>query len=224
MAGYADVPMALLLLAGTVVLLSSSSSRPAAVAGVLLAGCALMKNEGLPLAVLTAGSVLVLSPQRAIPGKALGLTLAAALPWLLSTRIRGIPSDLVTADTLQPQRLLELTPRLWPIAKAWVSQLAGVRSWGPLVAGAVVAGLIGWRPRRDLLVAFLLAVALLTAIYLITPYDVSRQLIVSIDRVTIAPLGLLALMMATGAPPGPATSHPEPPASGYSARRWGRSS
>src|SRR5215211_213577 len=152
MAGYADVPMALLLLAGTVVLLSSSSSQPAAVAGVLLAGCALMKNEGLPLAVLTAGAVLVLSPQRAIPGKALGLIVAGALPWLVSTRIRGIPSDLVTAGTLRPQRMLELTPRLWPIAKAWASQLAGVHSWGVLVAGAVVAGLIGWRPRRDILV------------------------------------------------------------------------
>jgi hypothetical protein len=224
MAGYADVPMALLLLAGTVVLLSSSSSRPAAVAGVLLAGCALMKNEGLPLSVLTASSVLFLAPRRAIPGKALGLMVAAALPWLLFTRIRGIPSDLVTAETLQPQRMLELTPRLWPIAKAWASQLAGVRSWSLLVAGAVVAALIGWRPRRDLLVAFLLAVALLTAIYLITPYDVSRQLVVSIDRVTIAPLGLLALMMATGEPPRPASSHPEPPASGYIAPRWPRSS
>jgi hypothetical protein len=213
MAGYADVPMALLLLAGTVVLLSSSSSQPAAVAGVLLVGCALMKNEGLPLAVLTAGSVLVLSPQRTISGKALGLIVAAALPWLISTRIRGIPSDLVTAETLRPQRILELIPRLWPIAKAWASQLAGVRSWGLLVAGAVIAGLLGWRPRRDVLAAFLLAVALLTAIYIITPYDVSRQLIVSIDRVTIAPLGLLALMMATGEPPRSATSHPEPPAS-----------
>jgi hypothetical protein len=223
MAGYADVPTALLLLAGTVVLLSSSSSRPAAVAGVLLAGCALMKNEGLPLAVLTAGAVLVLSPQRAIPGKTLGLIVAAALPWLVSTRIRGIPSDLVTAETLRPQRMLELTPRLWPIAKAWASQFASVRSWGLLVAGAVVAGLIGWKPRRDILVALLLAVALLTAIYIITPYDVSRQLIVSIDRVTIAPLGLLALMMATGEPPRSATSHPEPPASGsYDAPGDGR--
>jgi hypothetical protein len=63
-------------------------------------------------------------------------------------------------------------------------------------------------------------VALLTAIYLITPYDVSRQLIVSIDRVTIAPLGLLALMMATGDPLRSA----EPPASGHHARRWERSS
>jgi hypothetical protein len=219
MAGYADVPMALLLLAGTVVLLSSSSSQPAAVAGVLLAGCALMKNEGLPLAVLTAGAVLVRSPQRAIPGKALGLILAAALPWLLSTRIRGIPSDLVTTETLRPQRMLELTPRLWPIAKAWASQLAGVRSWGLLVAGTVVAGLTGWRPRRDILVAFLLAVALLTAIYIITPYDVSQQLIVSIDRVTIAPLGLLALMMATGERLRSARSHPELPTSGHGARR-----
>lgn len=150
--------------------------------------------------------------------------MAAALPWLLSARIGGIPSDLVTAETLEPQRVLQLTPRLWPIAKAWASQLAGVRSWGLLVAGAVVAGLIGWRPRRDLLVAFLAAVALLTAIYIITPYDVSQQLIVSIDRVTIAPLGLLALMMASADLPRSATSHPEPPASGYRARRRERSS
>jgi hypothetical protein len=201
MAGYADVPMALFLLAGTVVLLSSSPPQSAAVAGVLLAGCALAKNEGLPLAVLAACSVLVFSRHRSIAGKALALTVVAASPWLLFTRIRGIPSDLVTAENLHPQRVLQLSFRLWPIAREWASQLVGVRSWVLLVAAAIVATLIGWRPRRDMLVAFLLAVALLMVIYIITPYDVSRQLMVSIDRVTIAPLGLLALMMAcTDAP------------------------
>jgi hypothetical protein len=213
MAGYADVPMALLLLAGTVVLLSSSPSQPAAVAGVLLAGCALMKNEGLPLAMVSAGSLLLLSPHKAIPGKALGLAVAAATPWLVFTRVRGIPSDLVTAATLHPTRVLQLTPRLWPIAKAWVSQLAGVRAWALLVAGAVAAAMVGWRPRRDLLVAVLLSVALLTGIYVITPYNVAQQLVVSIDRVTIAPLGLVALMMATADRPRSALPDPEPPAS-----------
>jgi len=213
MAGYADVPMALLLLAGTVVLLSSSRTRPAAVAGVLLAGCALMKNEGLPLAVVTAGSLLLFSPHKAIPGKALGLAVAAAMPWLLFTRVRGIPSDLVTAATLQPARVLQLMPRISPIARAWASQLASVRAWALLVAGAVVAVLVGWRPRRDLLVAFLISVALLTGIYLITPYNVSQQLVVSIDRVTIAPLGLLALMMAAADRPQSAVPDPEPPTS-----------
>ena len=213
MAGYADVPMALLLLAGTAVLLTSSPARPAAVAGLLLAGCALMKNEGLPLAVLTAGSVLVFSPRRAIPGKALGLAVAGALPWLLFTRIRGIPSDLVTAETLHPTRVLQLTPRLGPIARAWASQLVSLRAWALLAAGAAGAVLVGWRPRRDLLIAVLFAVALLTGIYVITPYDVSRQLVVSIDRVTIAPLGLVALMMAAADPPRPAVPQPEPPAS-----------
>jgi hypothetical protein len=215
-AGYADVPMALLLLAGTVVLLNSSRTRAAAVAGVLLAGCALMKNEGLPLAVVAAGSVLLFSPHKAIPAKALGLTVAAAMPWLLFTRVRGIPSDMVTAATLQPTRVLQLMPRLWPIAKAWASQFASLRAWALLVAGAVVAALVGWRPRRDLLVAFLISVALLTGIYVITPYNVSQQLVVSIDRVTIAPLGLLALILATGEPPRSATSHLEPLASGSS--------
>jgi hypothetical protein len=212
MAGYADVPMALFLLAGTVVLLSSTPShQPVAVAGVLLAGCALMKNEGLPLAAVTAGSVLLFSPDKVIPGKALGLTVAAAMPWLLFTRVRGIPSDLVTAATVQPARVLQLMPRLWPIAKAWASQLASVRAWAVLVAGAVLAALVGWRPRRDLLVAFLVSVALLTGIYVITPYNVSQQLIVSIDRVTIAPLGLLALLMATADRPRSAAPDPEPP-------------
>jgi hypothetical protein len=215
MAGYADVPIALLLLAGTAVLLSSGPSHPAAVAGVLLGGCALMKNEGLLLALLTAGAVLVFSRDRAVPAKALGLIVVGALPWLLSTRIRGIPSDLVTAETLQPERVMQLTPRLWPIAKAWASQLLSIRSWAMLVAGAVVAALVGWRPRLDLLVAFMLAVALLTGIYVITPYNVSLQLVVSIDRVTIAPLGLLALMMATANPPQSASVHPEPLASGH---------
>jgi hypothetical protein len=219
MAGYADVPMAFLLLAGTIVLLSSTPPQPAAVAGLLLAGCALMKNEGLPLAVVAAGSVLLFSPHKAIPAKALGLTVAAAMPWLLFTRVHSIPSDMVTAATLQPTRVLQLMPRLWPIAKAWASQFASLRAWALLVAGAVVAALVGWRPRRDLLVAFLISVALLTGIYVITPYNVSQQLVVSIDRVTIAPLGLLALILATGKPPRSATSHPEPPASGPSVLR-----
>jgi hypothetical protein len=83
-----------------------------------------------------------------------------------------------------------------------------------LVAGTVVAALIGWRPRLDMLVAFMLAVALLTGIYVVTPYNVSQQLIVSIDRVTIAPLGLMALMMATASPPRSPAAHPQPLASG----------
>jgi hypothetical protein len=190
------------------VLLATGPAQPVAVAGVLLAGCALMKNEGLPLAVLTAASVLVLSPHKAVAGKAIWLAVAATLPWLLFTRIRGIPSDLVTAETLQPARALELMPRLWPIAKAWASQLVSLRAWGPLVAGALIAALVGWRPRRDLLAASLTSVALPTGIYLITPHNVSLQLVVSIDRVSIAPLGLVALMMATADPPRPAARVP----------------
>ena len=56
MAGYADVPLAFFLVAGVAVLLLSTIQSPA-VAGLLLGACALSKNEGLPVAVMAALSV-----------------------------------------------------------------------------------------------------------------------------------------------------------------------
>ncbi len=208
MGGYADVPMALLLLTGIVVLLQAHSPRSAAAGGILLAGCVLTKNEGLPLATMAILGMFAFSKHRATPIRVLALILAAAAPWLLFTRLHGIPSDLITARNLAPHRVLALLPRIIPIAEAWSLQLLAVRQWGLLIFAAIVAVLYGWRPRLDLLLVLALSFALLTAIYIITPYDLARHLSASIDRVAIAPVGLLALCLASGAVQKPKQPQP----------------
>jgi hypothetical protein len=199
MSGYADVPMAFFLLAGVVVLLLSPSQSPV-IAGLLLGACALTKNEGLPLAILTVLSLSVFSGERKVPLQALGILLAVRLPWLLFTGLMGIPNDIVNAATLRPSRLIMLTPRLIPIGEAWVSELLAFKSWGLLLFAAFVGLSLRWRPRGDLVVAFLASVAVLTFIYVVTPKNLAMQLASSLERVAIAPLGLLAVSMATGKP------------------------
>jgi hypothetical protein len=198
MAGYADVPMAFFLLAGVVVLLSPSPSP--VIAGLLLGACALTKNEGLPLAILTVLSVSVFSVERKVPLQALGILLVVRLPWLLFTGLMGIPNDIVNAATLRPSRLIMLMPRLIPIGEAWVSELLAFKSWGILLFATCVGLILRWKPRADLIVASIASIAVLTFIYVVTPKNLAMQLVSSLERVAIAPLGLLAVSMATGKP------------------------
>jgi hypothetical protein len=198
MAGYADVPMAFFLLTAVVVLLSPSPSP--VIAGLLLGACALTKNEGLPLAILTVLSVSVFSVERRVPLQALGILLVVRLPWLLFTGLMGIPNDVVNAATLRPSRLIMLMPRLIPIGEAWVSELLAFKSWGILLLATCVGLILRWKPRADLIVASLVSIAVLTFIYVVTPKNFAMQLASSLERVAIAPLGLLAVSMATGKP------------------------
>jgi hypothetical protein len=199
MSGYADVPMAFFLVAGIGALLLSPS-QPPVVAGFLLGACALTKAEGLPFAVLAVLSVSMFSVQPKIPLQALAILLGVRSPWLLFTIVMGIPNDIVNAASLHPQRVITLIPRIVPIGEAWISELVAVRRWGLLVVAASVALIMRWKPRKDLVAAALAYVGVLTFIYVITPRNLPRQLASTVGRVAIAPLGLLALSLATGKP------------------------
>jgi hypothetical protein len=88
-----------------------------------------------------------------------------------------------------------------PIAVAWVSEVFSVRRWGLLGFAALAALTFRWRPRRDLTALVLVSTAVLSVAYIITPRDLTRHLRTSFDRVAIAPMGLLALVVATATVP-----------------------
>jgi hypothetical protein len=200
MSGYADVPMAFFLLAAVIVLVLSPSQSPA-VAGLLLGACALTKVEGLPLAVVAAVSVSAFSANRKVPLQALAILLAVRSVWFFFTISRGLSNDVLNEANLGADRVVVLMPRLMPIAVAWVSEVFSVRRWGLLGFAALAALTFRWRPRRDLTALVLVSTAVLSVAYIITPRDLTRHLRTSFDRVAIAPMGLLALVVATATVP-----------------------
>jgi hypothetical protein len=206
MAGYADVPLAFFLLGG-VVLLLLPSPQPAVVAGLLLGACALTKNEGLPLALAAVLTISWFSVAPRISLAALGILVGIWIPWFLFTYGMGLSNDVINAEDLRPARVIGLLPRTITIAEAWVSELFTFRRWGFLAIAACLAFVLRWKPRRDLVVAILASIVLLTFVYVVTPRNLVRQLGNSLGRVAIAPMGLLALSMATAriAPPGAET-------------------
>jgi hypothetical protein len=200
MSGYADVPMAFFLLGGVVVLLLSPSQSPV-VAGLLLGACALTKVEGLPLAVVAALSVAVFSANRKVSLQALAILLAVRAVWFFFTISMGLSNDVLNETNLRSDRIVALMPRLIPIGVAWVSAIFSVRRWGLLGFAAVAALAFRWKPRRELIALLLTSTAVLSIAYIITPRDLTRHLRTSFERVAIAPMGLLALLVATATAP-----------------------
>lgn len=199
MSGYADVPMAFFLLAAVIVLVLSPSQSPA-VAGLLLGACALTKVEGLPLAVVAAVSVSASSANRKVPLQALAILLAVRSIWFFFTISMGLSNDILNEANLRAERIVVM-PRLTPIGVAWVSEVFSVRRWGLLGFAALAAVTFRWKPRRDLTALVFISTAMLSVAYIITPRDLTRHLRTSFERVAIAPMGLLALAVATATVP-----------------------
>lgn len=199
MSGYADVPMAFFLLAAVIVLVLSPSQSPA-VAGLLLGACALTKVEGLPLAVVAAVSVSASSANRKVPLQALAILLAVRSIWFFFTISMGLSNDILNEANLRAERIVVM-PRLTPIGVAWVSEVFSVRRWGLLGFAALAAVTLRWKPRRDLTALVFISTAMLSVAYIITPRDLTRHLRTSFERVAIAPMGLLALAVATATVP-----------------------
>jgi hypothetical protein len=199
MSGYADVPMAFFLLAAVIVLVLSPSQSPA-VAGLLLGACALTKVEGLPLAVVAAVSVSAFSAHRKVPLQALAIFLAVRSIWFFFTISMGLSNDILNEANLRADRIVVM-PRLMPIGVSWVSEVFSVRHWGLLGFAAFAALTFRWKPRRDLTALVFISAAMLSVAYIITPRDLTRHLRTSFERVVIAPMGLLALAVATATVP-----------------------
>jgi hypothetical protein len=194
--GYADVPMAMLLLCGAALLSQMSPARWAP-AALLLAGAGLTKNEGLLLALAVVAAVAVWHPERrrAAAGAA-AATVVVFAPWAAFVWLGEISNDVVAGLTAQPPVALDILARL-PVAFAAVlREVVWAPRWGFLVLACSIVLVWAGARARGLLVAALAGLMLFVAIYAITPRDFDWHVEGSIDRVVTAPLGLLALAAA----------------------------
>jgi hypothetical protein len=212
--GYADVPMAMFACLGAIALalwLSEGDWRLLALAAVMLAGTASVKNEGL----LAAAALLLVAGGFAWArrldlrhfGIAAGVVVATILPWRIWMAAHGIEGDLPVSKTItDPGYMLDRTDRIWPAFEAIASELSDQGRWFyllPLAALVVTASLlsgVGRRVAGFYLAAFGLLWAGLVWSYWISPNPLDWHLGTSVNRV-IAVLMLIclaALLHVTG--------------------------
>lgn len=191
--GMADAPSALLLLCGAAWLLSPrwQVKWPAF---LLLASAALTKNEGTVEALIVVTAALVLRSSK--PPRHLWMatvaTLAAAAFWAVYDGIRGVSNDEINAHTLASVTFSTVTTRTGQIFSAMAEHMADPRLWG-IVVPLIIACLVWRRATWSLTAAGLAALAVLFCRYLLSPYQLAWDMRYSIDRVLMAPLGLLLL-------------------------------
>lgn len=196
--GYADVPMALFLAAGTLLVgswLASGRRCELAVGTLCLAAAAATKNEGLVaalLVLLVAGAVALGSrlPERRTPlALALAGFVAALLPWQIWTAAHGIEGDLTLSKALDPGFLIDRSGRVWPAIEALELQLADQGRWTLIVPAGLALAVLAFVLRRGRgLATFYLASALLVFAslvwaYWISPYELQWHLRTSVGRV-----------------------------------------
>lgn len=217
MQGYADVPMALLLVLGTVVLWRAGDDpRAHVVAGILLGGAALTKAEGLPLVAIVLVCVLVgrgLGPRAWLaPAVALGLR----LPWLAWTTFQGIGNHMITERSFSAEVLSLVPGRIPLIWSIMVPEALTPVRWALLVPACVAAIVVVRRVEPRLLVAVVLSLLLWTTVYALWPersWALESYMTVNVDRLLISSLGLLALaasLLPAGARDSASVSAREP--------------
>ncbi|GAA0713334.1 hypothetical protein Drose_21820 [Dactylosporangium roseum] len=204
--GLSDAMCAAAFTAGAVLLLFARDpfdTRVLPVTLLLLGSAALMKNEGLSLVGVLA-VVATVRHRRAWRRAAWGwLPFAAGVVWSLTTRAFGAKTDVLSAGGFG--RLLKGDPdilrRLGPVGTTLWGIADGVVLFA---AGGALLGLLLLRKRRRALGLgadpWLWLVlggysAILTLIYLATPYDLAWHLATSADRVLI-PVAAMACASA----------------------------
>ncbi len=194
MSGYADVPMALFLVAGTAALIRAGDLGLAPGA-ILLAAAAVTKTEGVVFALaVVAAFFFVRRYRRRSIIAAVAITIAFG-PWAAFTVAHGLAGDLASPSA-GGQRITaerDIAERLPTVLRSFGTETTRPQEWGILVPAAVVVLVLARQRPAAPMVAFLLAAGSLITIYLLTPYELDWHLSRSADRVVIAPLGLLAL-------------------------------
>lgn len=194
MTGYADVPMALFLVAGAAALYGTEG-QPSRTGAVLLAAAALTKEEGLVFAVVVLALLLGSAPRRRSALVGLATVVVAVAPWMAFRRWHGIGSEYVSGENLGQDLPVLLVERLPLVLQSMGSELAGIQ-WGFLLPAALLLVLVTRRVHPLLALSFLGALGAVVATYLVTPYDLAWQLDRSMSRVVTGPLALLALFAA----------------------------
>jgi len=146
MQGYADVPLALPLILGIFVLRRKRLDvRGHVVAGVLLAGAALTKAEGLPLVAAVLLCLLATRKPRAIALLAPSIVLAVWLPWFVFTQRHGIASDMVSVSMVTALLLGKVPSHLPQVAWIMGSATFSPIRWGLLVPACLITALAARR-------------------------------------------------------------------------------
>jgi hypothetical protein len=203
MQGYADVPMALMLILGTTVLWKNRRDpRAHVLAGVLLAGATLTKSEGAPLVAIVLLSLLVTRKPMPILALAPAMVIVARLPWFVFTQMHGLANQMIGLSTMRSLILGKVPWRLPQIASEMGTVLFSPLRWGLLVPACLLAVLLARRSDTRLAVAASLQLVLFVAVYQATWYlqgsTLEAFLRSNVDRVLITPLGVLALSVGLG--------------------------
>jgi hypothetical protein len=204
MQGYADVPMALMLVLGAVVSWKGlQDPRAQVVAGVLLAAAALTKSEGTPLVGIVLLSLLFTRKPTAVSGIAPAMVFIAALPWFIFAKMHGLRGDLVDVSTVTSWIRGEAPDHLSQVVSIMAQEVLSPFRWGVLVPACLLAALLARRIELRVGLAALLQLALFAAVYHASGSFQSGTLEEfmhhNAHRILITPLGILALSVALGA-------------------------
>jgi hypothetical protein len=203
MQGYADVPLALPLILGTLVLRRKRLDvRGHVIAGVLLAGAALTKAEGLPLVAAVLLCLLATRKPSAIAVLGPSIVLAAWVPWFVFTQRRGLTSDMVSVSMVTALFLGKVPSHLPQVAWIMGSAIFSPFRWGLLVPACLITVLAARRLDARLGAATVLQLMLFAAVYDVAGSHqggaLEHFMARNVDRILITPLGVLALSVGLG--------------------------
>ncbi len=146
MQGYADVPMALMLMLGTTVLWKNRQDpRSHVLGGVLLAGAALTKTEGTPLVAIVLLCLLVTRKRSALLAIGPAIVIAAQLPWWLFTQIHGLTNQMISISSVTSLMLGKVPEGLPQILSKMGYVMFSPFRWGLLVPACVLTALLARR-------------------------------------------------------------------------------
>jgi hypothetical protein len=155
--GLADVPLAVFLACGILSLglwIERRNRADLALAAILLAAAASIKNEGIITAVVAfAAAAIVLAserPRRALIelGCAAGAFVLAIAPWQLWVASHDILKEVKVSDALDPGYLFGRADRVWPSVQALSGQVLDEKHWSFFVPLAIVTAVVALMCRR----------------------------------------------------------------------------
>lgn len=205
LSGYADLPFAALVLAGTVALarwLDHGALRSPIDAALFLGAAALTKQEGLLWIAAAGSTTAALRPGslRRLAPAALLLTAILAAGWRARLDLAISPYEENYGAMLHWGWLSRVGHRAWPIAQFVMKRLVDEGIWGMAGVGIVLTFLVARRGPVPTGVRFLrwtlaAVLAMVLATFLVTPNHLTWHLSTALSRLMLQayPLGLLLL-------------------------------
>lgn len=226
-AGLADVPVAIWVTCGVLAMglwIEGGRREDLAVAIILLAAAANIKNEGLLAAVVVmamAAIVLVTErPRRRLLelGAGVAVFVVAIAPWQLWAASHHVPKDVKPGDGLNPAYLVSHFDRFMPAVHELLNQITNQDRWNyfvPLAIAAAAAAFLIRRASRPAAFYLLSGVGFFFALvwaYWAAPYDEATYLSQSAFRVVGGLTGISMAALAHLAPRLAAREEPVAPA------------